>query len=166
MSSRVVIRTLKFCTSKIENLEHAIKLLNLDCTLLDKHFLVSNHRIEISNDVFYMNIANTDAIGLNLFNNINSKLAEVEALVKNQELARLKRERENAEVEQEGFRIRRIKSEEEKIRYEKEKLDLEKKSYVNAKKQAIIDKAKSMGYSIQEHEENGVVKLKLIKRVY
>ena len=166
MSSRVVIRTLKFCTSKIENLEHAIKLLNLECTLLDKHLLLSNHRIEISNDTFYMNIANTDTIGLNLFNSINSKLAEVETIVKNQELARLKRERENTEAEQEGFRIRRIKSEEDKIRYEKEKLDLEKKSYVNAKKQAIIDKAKSMGYSVEEHVENGAVKLKLVKRVY
>ena len=36
MSSRVVIRTLKFCTSKIENLEHAIKLLNLECLMVDK----------------------------------------------------------------------------------------------------------------------------------
>ncbi len=166
MSSRVVIRTLKFCTSKIENLEHAIKLLNLDCTLVDNYLLVSNYRIEIRNDTFYMNIATSDTVGLNLFNNINSKLADVEAIVKNQELARLKRERENAEAEQEGFRIRRIKSEEEKIRYEKEKLDLEKKSYVNAKKQAIIDKAKSMGYSVEEHVENGAVKLKLVKRVY
>ena len=100
MSSRIVIRTLKFCTSKIENLEHAIKLLNLDCTILDKRLLVSNHPIKISNDTFYMNIANTDAIGLNLFNSINSKLAEVEAIVKNQEIARLKRERENTEAEQ------------------------------------------------------------------
>lgn len=166
MSSRVVIKTLKFCTSKIENLEHAIKLLNLDHTLVDNYLLVSNHRIEIKNNTFYMNIAISDTVGLNLFNSINSKLAEVEAIVKNQELARLKRERENAEAEQEGFRIRRIKSEEEKIRYEREKLELEKKSYVDAKKQAIIDKAKSMGYSVEERSENGAVKLKLVKRVY
>ena len=166
MSSRVVIKTLKFCTSNIENLQHAIKLLNLESNCVDNCLMVSNSRIEIANSAFFMNVATTDIERLQLFNNINSKLAEVEAMVKNQELAKLKRERENAEVEQEGFRIRRIKSEEEKIRYEKEKLELEKKSYVNAKKQAIIDKAKSMGYSIQEHEENGVVKLKLIKRVY
>lgn len=166
MSSRVIIRTLKFCTSKIENLEHAIKLLNLDFNCLDRCLIVSKYRIESANNEFYMNIANTDTVGFNLFNSINSKLAEVEAIVKNQELTRLKREREKAEAEQEGFRIRRIKSEEEKIQYEKEKLELENKSYVNAKKQAIIEKAKSMGYSVEEHVENGAVKLKLIKRVY
>ena len=43
---------------------------------------------------------------------------------------------------------------------------LKDQSYVDAKKQAIIDKAKSMGYSVEERSENGAVKLKLVKRVY
>ena len=101
-----------------------------------------------------------------MFNDINSKLAEVEAIVKSQELARLERERKNAEAEQEAFKIRRIKSEEERIKYEKERLELERQSYVMAKKQAVIDKARDMGYSVKEHVENGAVKLKLVKRVY
>ena len=166
MSSRVVIKTLRFCTSSIENLQHAIKLLKLESDIKGNRLTVANSVIEIAGDVFYMNIASTDADRLQLFRNINFKLAEVEAMVKNQELAKLQRERENAEAEQESFRIRRIKAEEERLRYEKEKLELEKQSYVQAKKQSIIEKAKSMGYSIQEHEENGVIKLKLIKRVY
>ena len=166
MSSRVIIRTLKFCTAKIENLLHAIKLLDMEYNSLDKCIAVSKYKIEILNNTFYMNITNTDSVGLKLFNDINSKLAEVEAIVKSQELARLERERKNAEAEQEAFKIRRIKSEEERIKYEKERLELERQSYVMAKKQAVIDKAKGMGYSVEEHVENGAVKLKLVKRVY
>ena len=166
MSSRVIIRTLKFCTSKIENLEHAINVLDLEYSRCDAFILVSNYKIITMNDTFYINVEQTDKVGLKLFNSINSKLAEIEEIIKTQEIVKLKREKENAEAEQEGFRIRRLKAEEDRLKYEREKLELEKKSYVQAKKQSIIEKAKSMGYSIQEQEENGVIKLKLIKRVY
>ncbi len=166
MSSRIIIRTLRFCTCQIKNLEHTLKLLNYEYTLNEKCIIVNNEHIIIGENDFYMQVDSRETKAIEMFNRINSKLAEIEQMVKAQELIRLSQEQENAEVEMEAYRVRRIKAEKEKITYEKERLELENKSYIEAKKQSIIAKARSMGYSVEEKMENGAVKLKLIKRVY
>ena len=64
------------------------------------------------------------------------------------------------------YGVRKLKKEEEKFLYEKKKAELEQEDFINAKKQAIILKAKEKGYSVKESVENGNIKLKLIKRIY
>ena len=166
MSSRIVIRTLRFCTAQIKNLEHTLKLLNYEYTLAPKCITVNNKQIIVGENALYMQVDSREIEAIKMFNRINSKLAEIEKMVKEQELIRLNSEREIAEAEMEAYRVRRIKTEAEKVQYEKERLELENKSYMEAKKQAIIEKARNMGYSVEEKVENGAVKLKLIKRVY
>ena len=166
MSSRVVIKTLRFCTSCIENLEHALRSHGIEYKKTENSISFASRTIHVRGDSFYMNVDSADSCGLKLFHDINSRLAEVEAVARKQELEKLTRERERAESLQEGYRIRRIKAEQERLAYEKAKLELEKQNYVEAKKQAIIAKAKSMGYSVEERNENGAVKLKLVRRVY
>ena len=75
-------------------------------------------------------------------------------------------EQEKAKQEAEAYRVRQLKREEERLDYEKKQLELERQSFVEAKKRAIIAKAKGKGYSVEERAENGDIKLKLIKRIY
>ncbi|MFD2442603.1 hypothetical protein ACFSO7_01135 [Bacillus sp. CGMCC 1.16607] len=53
-----------------------------------------------------------------------------------------------------------------KLEEEKRLLEEEKKQYVDSQKQKIYDKARKLGYSIKETEEQGSVKLMLVKRTY
>ena len=125
MSSRIIIRTLRFCTCQIKNLEHTLKLLNYEYTLNEKCIIVNNKHIIIGENDFYMQVDSRETKAIEMFNRINSKLAEIEQMVKAQELIRLSQEQENAEAEMEAYRVRRIKAEKEKITYEKERLELE-----------------------------------------
>jgi transposase len=113
-----------------------------------------------------MKAASTDTVGLRLFNDINKKLAEIEAQLCAQNIEKNKFDQEKARLDESLFRFRQLKKEQDQLNYEKRKLELEQESFVEAKKQAIIEKAKERGYSVQERIENGVVKLKLIKRMY
>ncbi len=166
MSSRIIIRTLKFCTSSVENLEQTLRLNGIDYERKNDVILVRKRSICLGGGYIYMNVESTDIEGIELFNELNAKLSSVEEIIREQELSRLERERERAIADEESYRVRRIKTEQERLRYEAERLRLEKQNFTEAKKQAIIDKAKSMGYSVREYEENGTVKLKLVKRIY
>ena len=83
-----------------------------------------------------------------------------------QSINRNKQEQERAVKENEAYRIRQLKREEDRLAYERQKLELEQKSFIEAKKASVIAKAKEMGYSVKESIEDGVIKLKLIKRIY
>jgi hypothetical protein len=53
-----------------------------------------------------------------------------------------------------------------KIQKEKEKIELEKKIYIEKKKNEIYALSKKNGYSVKETNNNGEIKLVLIKRTY
>ena len=166
MSSRAVIRTLRFCSRSAENLTHALKLLGLDFEKREKSVSVEGRTIVIGEGCLYMQLYSDDIAGISLFSKINARLSRVEQICREEELSRLERERERALEEEERHRVRRIQAEKDRLEYEREKLALEERSFVEAKKQAIIKRAREMGYSVEEREENGAVKLKLIKRIY
>lgn len=113
-----------------------------------------------------MRISERNSVALSLFEKVNGKLSEIEAQLRVQEIERNRLEQERAKEEAEAYRVRQLKREEERLDYERKKLELERQNFVEAKKQAIITKAKTMGYSVEERTENGTVKLKLIKRLY
>ncbi len=166
MSSHVIVRTLKFCTTNIENLLYCLRLLDKKYENKDNLILIDKYQIETTNNAYYMRVVNNDRIAVNLFNEINGKLAEIEEQIKFQEIEKCKILQEEAEKNAEMYRARKVKQEIEAMTRRNNLLELERKNYVEAKKQAIIEKAKAKGYSVQEHVENGVVKLKLIKRIY
>lgn len=166
MSARLAISTLRFTTVNVESLEYTLSLLGYSYEKREGVITVCNRQIIIGESSFYMQLYSDDMEGVRLFRVINSRLAEVEALIREKELSRLERERERAAEAEEAYRVRRIKTEEERLEYERGRLELERKSFAEAKKRAIIDKARSMGYSVEEREENGSIKLKLVKRIY
>lgn len=166
MSSHVVITTKKFCTKSMENLCAAIELLGYDYQKIENAILIEGCRIETAESFAYMNIATRDNKAVSLFNKINGKLSEIEAQLRVQSIEKNRIEQEKAKQDAEMYRVRQLKREEERLNYEKSKLELERQDFVNAKKRAIINKAKEMGYSVEEKSENGIVKLKLIKRLY
>ena len=166
MSSHVVITTKKFCTKSIDNLCIAIELLGYCYQKTNNAIVVNDCRIEVAGELAYMRISSENAKPLALFEKVNGKLAEIEAQLRVQNIERNRLEQEKAKQEAEAYRVRQLKREEERLDYEKKQLELERQNFVDAKKKAIIAKAKEMGYSVEERAENGTVKLKLIKRLY
>jgi len=166
MSSHVVINTMKFCTCDTSILETALKALTIQYGICNGTIVVNQHKIESLGNNLFMRIDSEDRATTNLFSKINSKVAELEI-----ELNELKRqqyciEMETARQDSKAYQVRHIKKEQDDLARQNEKLKLEREDFVDAKKQAVILKAKSMGYSVQESVENGTIKLKLIKRVY
>ena len=166
MSSRVIIRTLKFCTSSVTTVCSALDILNLPYKKTGNNILVQDMSIIVSGDNIYVNIFSDDLIKKDLFFKLNSKIAEMERQLRVQSINRNKQEQERAVKENEAYRIRQLKREEDRLAYERQKLELEQKSFIEAKKASVIAKAKEMGYSVKESIEDGVIKLKLIKRIY
>lgn len=166
MSSRVVVLTKRFCTNSIENLCEAISFLGYSYEKTDSCILVDECSIETEGAFAYMRILASNTKAITIFNKINEKLAEIESQLRAQSIERNRLEQEQAKQENEMYRVRRLQREEKKLEYEKEQLELERQNFVEAKKKAIITKAKEMGYSVEERTENGVVKLKLVKRSY
>ena len=166
MSSRVVINTLKFCSSNQLHLEHALKLLQYSYQTTANQIITKDLTIECKAGFFYVRIASNDSQGNLAFNTINQKLTEIEALVRQHSIEQNKKEQQEAMERSEQYRIRRLKAEEELLAYQRRQLELEQQSFVEAKKAALIAKAKEKGYSVQESFEDGKIKLKLIKRVY
>lgn len=166
MSSVVVINTLKFCTCNVDEIKYALKVLHLDFSEECDRLVIGTHEILQAGQSYYMEVINVDQEGLQLFDIVNKKLAEIAATVKRQQIKENQREQEEARQKEEMYRVRQLRRQEEELEYEKKQLELEQESFVSAKKQAIIIKAKEMGYSVQETQENGKVKLKLVKRIY
>lgn len=166
MSSHVVISTKKFCTRSMENLCAAIEILGYDYQKIENAIFIEGCRIETAESFAYMNIAAGDNKALSLFQKINGKLSEIESQIRAQNIEKNRIEQVKAKQDAEMYRVRQLKREEERLDYERYKLELERRDFVDAKKKAIITKAKEMGYSVEERSENGVVKLKLIKRIY
>lgn len=166
MSSRVVVTTKKFCTKSIDNLCAALGLLGYRYQKTENAILLDKCSIEIADTIAYMRISDRNREALLIFDNVNSKLAEIEAQLRVQCIEKNKLEQEKAKRDAEMYRVRQLKREEERLDYEKRQLELERQNFVDAKKKAIIAKAREMGYSVEESVENGAVKLKLIKRLY
>lgn len=166
MSSRVVITTKKFCTQSIANLCTAMDILRFNYEKTGNAILVGGCRIETAESIAYMRISEKNQAAMALFNKVNCKLAEIEAQLRIQNIEKNRLEQERAKQEEELYRVRQLKREEERLDYEKKQLELERQDFVEAKKKAIIAKAKEKGYSVEERKENGIVKLKLIKRIY
>lgn len=166
MSSRVIIRTLKFCTSSVTTVCSALDILQLPYKKTGNNIIVQDMSIIVSGDNIYVNVFFDDSKKNALFFKLNSKIAEMERQLRVQSINRNKQEQERAIQEDEAYRVRQLKREEDRLAYERQKLELEQKSFIEAKKAAVIAKAKEKGYSVQESIEDGVIKLKLIKRVY
>ncbi|MDE7330524.1 MAG: hypothetical protein K2N30_05525 [Clostridia bacterium] len=166
MSSRIVITTKRFCTKSIDNLCTAMDLLGYSYQKTENAILMDKCRIEIADTIAYMRISERNREALQIFDSVNNKLAEIEAQLRIQGIEKNRLEQERAKQEAETYRVRQLKREEERLDYEKKQLVLERQSFVDAKKKAIIAKARDMGYSVEERVENGTVKLKLIKRLY
>lgn len=166
MSSRVVITTKRFCTKSIDNLCAAIALLGCSYQKTENAILMNKCRIEITDTIAYMRISERNREALQIFDSVNNKLAEIEAQLRGQCIEKNKLEQEKAKKDAEMYRVRQLKREEERLDYEMKQLELERQNFVDAKKKAIIAKAREMGYSVEERVENGTVKLKLIKRLY
>lgn len=166
MSSRIRIRTLKFSTEVKENLLHALNILQLKFSQSVDKITVQNSDIEVAGNIFYMRMRETNSQAFTLFNKINTKVAEIEEQLRMRQLEKNKLEQKAAAQEQLAFRERQLKREAEWLEYERARLELEQKNFIEAKKKAIINRAREKGYSVQEQVENGVVKLKLIKRIY
>lgn len=49
---------------------------------------------------------------------------------------------------------------------ERQRIEEERKQLVEAQRQAVQEKAKKMGYRIQEKHENGKIRMVLVKRIY
>jgi len=166
MSGRIIIKTLKFCSSCIENLTHALDILKMSYSQQKECILIGERKIEILKGTMFMRMGFEDLASKELFQRINDKAAEIEIQVKAAESRRNQIEQEKARQSEEMYRVRQIQKEQDRLAYEQKQLELEKQNFVDAKKQAIILKAKSKGYSVQERIENGKVKLKLVKRIY
>lgn len=166
MSSRVIIGTLRFCTKSIDTLNMALNILHLSCSVSQKNIIVDGYTINAQEEVLYMQINPNDKKGFDLFNKINQKLSEIEVQLRFHGIEKNKREQEQARIDNELYLVRQLQNEQEKLAYEQRQLELEKTNFIEAKKQALINKAKEKGYSVQERVENGVVKLKLVKRIY
>ncbi len=166
MSSRISIQTLRFCTSSIDNLCTALDLLNKSYKRTSSVITLEGCEINIEGNIAFMRISSRASQKAALFRQINGKLAELEAQLRSHAIEENRREQKRARLEDEAYRIRKLKSAEEQIAYEKKQLELEQADFVQAKRSAIIAKAKEKGYSVQERVENGVVKLKLVKRIY
>ncbi len=166
MSSRVVIKTLKFCTTELCNLEHAMSILCLPYNITSKQILVGNLDIKIQNDSYYISVDERNKTAIAEFNKINGKLAEIESQLRSQKIELAKLEQQKSREREQMYKVRQLKAEEDRLEYERKKLELEKQSFAESKKQAIIQKAKEKGYSVQETIEDGKIKLKLVKRLY
>lgn len=166
MSSRVIIRTLKFCTSSVTTVCSALDILKLPYKKTGDNILVQDMSIIVSGDNIYVNVFFDDSKKKDLFLRINSKIAEMERQLRVQSINRNKQEQERALKEDEAYRVRQLKREEERLAYERQKLELEQRNFLEAKKASVIAKAKEKGYSVQESIEDGVIKLKLVKRIY
>lgn len=166
MSSRVIIRTLKFCTSSVTTVCSALDILKLPCKKTGDNILVQDMSITVNGDNIYVNVFFDDSKKKDLFLRINSKIAEMERQLRVQSINRNKQEQERAFKEDEAYRVRQLKREEERLAYERQKLELEQRNFLEAKKASVIAKAKEKGYSVQESIEDGVIKLKLVKRIY
>lgn len=166
MSSHISVLTKKFCTKSIDNLCTAIELSGYEYKRMQSEIIVNGLSIVLGDELAYMRISERNSVALSLFEKVNGKLSEIEAQLRVQEIERNRLEQERAKEEAEAYRVRQLKREEERLDYERKKLELERQNFVEAKKQAIITKAKTMGYSVEERTENGTVKLKLIKRLY
>lgn len=166
MSSHVVVKTLKFCTKSKDNLILALDILKVPYVIEGKSIVVDRNTVDIYADAMCMNVKSNNARGFALFDRVNKKIAEIEAQIRTQEIERNAEAQKQAALDAEMYRVRQLKSEQERLAYERRKLELEQQSFVEAKKQAIIAKAKAKGYSVEERIENGTVKLKLIKRLY
>jgi hypothetical protein len=166
MSSRVVIKTLKFCVSCEENLTQSLDILNLPYTKSNGIMLVNGKGIEVQNDVFFMRVLANDRVGAQLFYRINSKAAEIESQLRALRVERNAVLQAEARESEEAYRVRQIQKEQDQLEYERKQLELERQNFVDAKKQAIVAKAKAMGYSVQERIDGNSVKLKLVKRIY
>ncbi len=166
MSSRVFIQTLKFCTSSVATVCSAIDILQLPYTKTGDNILVQDVPIIVNGNNIYVSVISGDTKTKDLFLKLNSKIAEMERQLREQSINRNKHEQERAAEEGEAYRIRQLKREEEQLAYERQKLDLEQKNFIEAKKASVIAKAKEKGYSVQESIEDGVIKLKLVKRIY
>ena len=166
MSSRVVVLTKRFCTNSIENLCEAISACGYSYEKTNGGIFVDGCSIETKETVAYMRIWPTDTKSIEVFDRINRKLAGLESQLRAQSIEKNRLEQEQAKREEEMYRVRRLQREQKQLEYEQEQLALERQNFVEAKKKAIITKAKEMGYSVEERAENGVVKLKLVKRSY
>ncbi len=166
MSSRVVVNTLKFCATCVDTLTQALTVLKLPCVKEVNSIIVNGKRIEMLNGAMFMRIQSDDRSTAMFFAEINSKVAEIEKQLRAVQAERNSVLQAEAKAADEMYRVRQIQKEQDRIAYERRQLELERQSFVEAKKQAIIEKAKAMGYSVQERIENGAVKLKLIKRIY
>ena len=167
MSSRVLVLTKRFCSRSIKNLCAAIELSGYGYKTTQSAIIVNGHRIEIGEEFFYIRMSEgATESSSKLFDKINGKLAEIEAQLKVQSIEKNRLEQERAKEREEAYRVRQLKREEERLDYERKQLELERQNFVDAKKRAVISKAKAMGYSVEERTENGTVKLKLIKRLY
>jgi len=166
MSSRVVVNTLKFCTTSMDILVQALNVLQLPIIQHTNAIIVNGKQIEVQNNVMFMRFRSDDSTTPNLFNRINSKVAEIESQLRAIQAEKNAILQSEARATEEMYRVRQIQKEQDRLAYEQKQLKLEQESFVQAKKEAIIQKAKAMGYSVQERVENGTVKLKLIKRIY
>ena len=166
MSSHVKINTVNFCSQTLDNILHSLKVLGYTYQVNKNSISVGNFVIEINREYYYMRISDNDQSTRNFFSLLNKKLADVEIMVQKQSIEQNRQQQEEAKKNEENYRIRRLKAEENQLKYQKEKFELEKISFVEAKKQAIIAKAKEKGYSVKETVEDGKIKLRLIKRVY
>lgn len=166
MSSRIVINTMKFCTCDPSILESALKLLKIDFEVCNGTTIINQRSVESIKGNLFMRIDSEDSITTGLFLKINSKIAELELEIN--ELKKQQNEIDTIAAQQnsKAYQIRQLKKEQEALKRQEEKLKLEREDFVDAKKHAIVNKAKAMGYSVQESVEDGTVKLKLIKRVY
>lgn len=166
MSSRVVVNTLKFCTTCVDTLVQAVNVLQLPIIQHTNAIIVNGKQIEVQNNLMFIRVRSDDSTTANLFYRINSKVAEIENQLRTIQAERNVVLQAEARAAEEMYRVRQIQKEQDRLAYEQKQLKLEQESFVQAKKQAIIDKAKTMGYSVQERVESGTVKLKLIKRIY
>lgn len=166
MSSHVVVTKQVFCTRNEKNLCYCLELLGMQYLVDTNRILIKDFLIQKLNDTFYMEIVNGRNIEQSFFHNVNCKLAEIEQQAKQLEIKNNERLQEEAKNKEESFRLRKLKTEAEQLIREEQRLALERECYIEAKKQAIIAKAKEKGYSVQETVDNGTVKLKLIKRIY
>lgn len=166
MSSRVVVNTLKFCTDSMDILVQALNVLKLPIIQHTNTIIVNGKQIEVQNNAMFMRVRADDSTTANLFNGINNKVAEIEKQLRTIQVERNAILQSEARAKEEMYRVRQIQKEQDRLAYEQKQLKLEQESFVQAKKEAIIQKAKTMGYSVQEQVENGTVKLKLIKRIY
>ncbi len=166
MSSRIVARTLKFCTCSVNTVCSALDILQLPYVRQEKSILVQGMNINVNGEKIYVDIISGDLRKENLFLQINSKIAEMERQLRIQSINKNRQEQEIAAQESETYRARQLKREQDRLDYEQQKLQLEQKSFIEAKKSSIIAKAKEKGYSVQESVEDGVVKLKLVRRIY